>query len=354
MLPGLGSYIGESILAGREGLAALGITALVLVIALLYLFAWSPLESWARRFHYETSSGVSARPPFAQRLLGRTPLLRGALVRLARVAGSVIGRTAPIASHAVAGPWLRPALIAAGLAVLGGLGWGAVLTARVLLRPLPPEATAIPSALAASFLRLLVAYAISLAWTIPVAAWVSRSAARAERIVPVAQVLASLPATAFFPVIIAIVLRFGLGLNVGAVALVLTGMQWYLLFNLVAAAQSLPEELRELARASGARGFFYLRRFFVPAALPSLITGSLTAWGGGWNALVLSESVTASGRTWAVHGIGALLDNATYVKGDLQMITLVIVSMVVTVLLLNRALWRPLYAWAALRYKLDV
>jgi NitT/TauT family transport system permease protein len=170
---------------------------------------------------------------------------------------------------------------------------------------------------------------------------------------PPVQVLASLPATAFFPAIVAAVLHLHLDLNVGAVALVLTGMQWYLLFNLVAAAQAMPEDLRELARETGARGFFYLRRFFLPAALPSLITGSLTAWGGGWNALVLSESVTAAGRTWSVHGIGAMLDQATYVRGDLQMITLVIMSMVAAVLLLNRAVWRPLYAWAAERYRLD-
>jgi len=115
----------------------------------------------------------------------------------------------------------------------------------------------------------------------------------------------------------------------------------------------MPEDLRELARATGGRGYFYLRRFFLPAALPSLITGSLTAWGGGWNALILAESVTVEGRTWSVRGIGTLLDEATYVRGDLQMITLAIVCMVTAVLLLNRAVWRPLYAWASVRYRLD-
>jgi NitT/TauT family transport system permease protein len=232
--------------------------------------------------------------------------------------------------------------------------YGAAQTVKVLLRPLPPEAAAVPAALLLSFLRLLLAYAISLAWTVPLACWISRSARRAARVMPLVQVLASVPATAFFPILVAVALRFRLGMNVSAVALVLTGMQWYLLFNLVAAAQAMPEDVRELARVTGARGLFYLRRFFLPAALPSLVTGSLTAWGGGWNALVLSESVTAAGRTWAVTGIGTMLDQATYVKGDLQMITLVIVSMVATVLLLNRAVWRPLYAWASVRYRFDV
>jgi NitT/TauT family transport system permease protein len=249
--------------------------------------------------------------------------------------------------------WVLPLAALAAVAALSGLVYGAVQTVEVLVRPLPAEAASIPSALFYSFLRLLAAYAISLAWTVPLACWISLSARRAARVMPVVQVLASVPATAFFPILVLAVLRLGLDLNVSAIALVLTGMQWYLLFNLVAAAQAMPEDLRELARATGGRGFFYLRRFFLPAALPSLVTGSLTAWGGGWNALILAESVTAEGHTWSVRGIGTLLDRATYVHGDLQMITLVIVCMVTAVLLLNRAVWRPLYAWASVRYRLD-
>jgi NitT/TauT family transport system permease protein len=354
VLPGLGSYIGESITLGRHGLAAAGLVSLVAVIVLLNVLVWSPLESWSERFRYETSAGGERKAlPLARRLLRRAPLVRGGLVHAGRRVGDLVGRVAAVASHALSHAWIRPLFALAAVGGLSALVYGAVQTVEVLLRPLPTEAAGIPTALLLSFLRLLLAYAISLAWTIPVACWVSRSAARAGRLMPVVQVLASVPATAFFPVLVAIVLWLRLDLNVSAVALVLTGMQWYLLFNLVAAAQAMPEDVRELARATGASGFFYLRRFFLPSALPSLITGSLTAWGGGWNALVLSESVTAAGRTWSVKGIGTLLDQATYVKGDLQMITLVIVSMVTAVLLLNRAVWRPLYAWASVRYRFD-
>jgi NitT/TauT family transport system permease protein len=353
VLPGLGSYVGEAITLGRHGLAVAGLVTLVAVITLLNGLVWSPLESWSERFRYETQAGETATPPLARRLLRRAPLVRGGLVRVGRRAGRLGVRLAAAASHALSRPWIRPALALAAVAGLGALGYGAVRTVEVLLRPLPSEAGEVPAALVRSFLRLLLAYAISLAWTIPLACWVSRSARRAARLMPVVQVLASVPATAFFPVLVAVVLRLRLDLNVAAVALVLTGMQWYLLFNLVGAAQAMPEDVRELARATDARGLFYLRRFFLPAALPSLVTGSLTAWGGRWNALVLSESVTAAGRTWSVRGIGTMLDQATYVKGDLQMITLVIVAMVATVLLLNRAVWRPLYAWASVRYRFD-
>ncbi len=354
VLPGLGSYVGEAITLGRHGLAAAGLAVLVAVIVLLNLFVWSPLEAWSRRFHYETSAPSEATaPPLVGRLLRRAPLVRRELVLVGRLWGAGLGRVASVVAHALSGEWVRPVTALAALAAVAALLYGAVQTVEVLLRPLPAEAASLPSALLRSFLRLLVAYAISLAWTVPVACWISRSARRGARLMPVVQVLASVPATAFFPVLVAVVLRLRLDLNLAAVALVLTGMQWYLLFNLVGAAQAMPEDVRELARATGARGLFYLRRFFLPAALPSLVTGSLTAWGGGWNALVLSESVTAAGRTWSVSGIGTMLDEATYVKGDLQMITLTIVSMVATVLALNRAVWRPLYAWASTRYRFD-
>jgi NitT/TauT family transport system permease protein len=354
VLPGLGSYVGEAITLGRHGLAAAGLAVLVGVIALLNVLVWSPLEAWSTRFRYETSAGgEAAGVPLVRSLLRRAPLVRGALVQVGRWLGAGFGRVAAVFANTLSRAWVRPVIVLAAVGTVAALLYGAVQTVEVLLRPLPAEAASIPAALLRSFLRLLVAYAISLAWTVPLACWISRSAHRAARLMPAVQVRASVPATAFFPVLVAVVLHLRLDLNVAAVALVLTGMQWYLLFNLVGAAQAMPEDVRELARATDARGLFYLRRFFLPAALPSLVTGSLTAWGGGWNALVLSESVTAAGRTWSVKGIGTLLDQATYVKGDLQMITLVIVSMVTVVLVLNRAVWRPLYSWASVRYRFD-
>jgi NitT/TauT family transport system permease protein len=170
---------------------------------------------------------------------------------------------------------------------------------------------------------------------------------------PVIQILASVPATALFPLIVAGALRFDWGLDVAAVVLLLTGMQWYLLFNLVAGAQAMPADLRELAAANDVRGPLYWRRFFLPVATPSLLTGSITAWGGGWNALIISEYVSANGRTYSVEGLGALLDEATYGTGNLHMIVLTIMTMVVVITVLNRLLWRPLYERAAARYRLE-
>ncbi len=353
-LPGLGSYIGQAIADGEYGPAAAGIATLAVIIILLHILVWSPLEFWARRFRYEYASRTEASPPpIALALVQRAPLLRRAWVRSFNVSARVTGAVTARVSYVLTRLPMRYVFGALGIALAIAVVYGGVEAASQLFRPPPPEAAEIPSALLYSFLRLLVAYAISLAWTIPLAFWLSLSARRSARVLPVVQVVASMPATAFFPVIVALVLALRLDLNVASVALVLTGMQWYLLFNLVAGAQAMPEDLRELAAASDVHGWLYLRRFFLPVAAPSLITGSLTGWGGGWNALIISEYLTVHGKIYSVHGIGSLLDRATYVKGDLQMITMTIVSMVVVISLLNRFVWRRLYQRATERYRLE-
>jgi NitT/TauT family transport system permease protein len=131
-------------------------------------------------------------------------------------------------------------------------------------------------------------------------------------------------------------------------------MQWYLLFNLLAGINQVPEDLKEAARAFGLSRVARWRKLILPAVAPSLITGSITAWGGGWNALILSEYFVYNGQTHQVLGIGSLLDAATYSNnGNSVMILLSLLSMVAVVLMLNRLMWRPLYNLATERYRLD-
>ena len=109
-------------------------------------------------------------------------------------------------------------------------------------------------------------------------------------------------------------------MNLASILLVATGMQWYLLFNLIAGVRAIPEEMHQISDSLGLKGAARWKRLILPAIYPSLVTGSLTAIGGGWNALVLSEYVIAEGRVYKVFGIGALLDEATYESGNLQLI----------------------------------
>src|SRR5260370_6047003 len=129
-------------------------------------------------------------------------------------------------------------------------------------------------------------------------------------------------------------------MNLASILLILTGMQWYLLFSLLAGVNQVPEDLKEGGRAFGLSRYATWRKLILPAVTPSLITGSITGWGGGWNALIVSEYFVYQQHTYQVIGIGALLDAATYKSGNGVMILLSLLSMILVVLLLNRLMSR--------------
>ncbi len=361
-LPGLGSYLMRVSERGDPALIAAGLGVLVALIVVVDLLVWRPLAVLAERFKYE--------------YVGTTPVVH--VPRILRwwshlVLSQVIGGALAFATRQIValasrilGPLLRTfgervhkvrwmlILEGAGLVVGAAL---VVLTGEGLLRlarsPLPPEARLIPAAVLVSGGRLLIAYLICLVWTVPTAIWMANHAAGARILTPVFEIAASVPATALFPVIVLVLLRIPNGMNVAAVLLVLTGMQWYLLFNAFAGARSVPLELREAAAEFGLRGWRAWRRLWLPALFPSLVTGSITAWGGGWNALIIAEYLNYRGQVHSVFGLGMLLDRATYEMGNYGLITLSLLAMVVTVMLLNRVVWRPLYVMAARRYAME-
>lgn len=353
-LPGLGSYMQQSLDKGLGSNFFTALLTLIGIVTLLHFLVWSPLTEWSKRFRYEMTVGDTTLESgsLILKIVQRSQIFGYFEKRILEPLGEKVPRwierkmdRAPVQAIRI----LSWVLL---IAVLTGFGYGAYQIGRVVLRPWPDEALRIPLALLYSFLRLLLAYAISIAWTLPVAALISRSHRWSRTLLPIAQILASVPATAFFPLIVVLVLREGANSNLPSVLLALTGMQWYLLFNLIAGVQSIPADMREVAKALRLRGWRYMRRVLIPALVPSLITGSITAWGGGWNALVLSEYVKYGEGTYGVTGIGAMLVKAND-NGDLQMVLATVLAMVVVVTSLNRFFWRRLYDYASEKFKME-
>ncbi len=350
-LPGLGSYLAQAIGEGRHDQLLLALGTLLLAVLGLHLLVFSPFATWVERFHFE-ESGDRPKTPRLARLLSRSRLVRfvsGAIVvpagqQLLQGAGRLTlpARLAPMVFGA------------AGLGVAAALALGGVRLYDLLTsRALSPEARDIPVALLLSLLRVAAGVVLAVALSLPLAFWTFRHARLRSALLSVLQVLGSVPATAFFPLIALLMLRLGFSMDAGSVLLVLTGTFFYVMFNVLSGAAAIPKELNEASAALGLRGFGYARRVFVPAVLPSLVTGCVTAWGGGWNAIIFSEYVVASGRVHAVRGIGAALDRATYVSGDMQVVALSLLSMVALVVLVNRLFWDPLYEHVAARYRME-
>lgn len=367
VLPGIGSYLFLTSQEGQIDLTLGGLLLLLLLIASMDLFIWRPLSRWSEKYRYEFEAS-SGWTPLESRWLerwqrlhlrNRVRWLRSWLER--EFLEPVLRLGEPLARFRPPPGWRT--------GIRKGLGKLAALTATLLLgyclyaagraaydtlaQPWPERAKDLPVAIAASFLRLVVALSISISIAFPLAVWAGENKKVARFLTPLAEIGSSVPATALFPVIVVFFIQFG-GMNAASILLLLTGMVWYVLFNLLAGVRNIPEDLQEATRAMGLRGWRRWKRLMLPALFPSLITGSITAFGGGWNALIVSEYGVFDNKTYQVLGIGALLQEATFVTHDRTMVLLTILALIVTVVVINRVFWHPLYNLSAERFKIDV
>jgi NitT/TauT family transport system permease protein len=204
----------------------------------------------------------------------------------------------------------------------------------------------------ATLLRVTVALAIALAWTLPLGVMIGTRPRLAARLQPLVQIAASVPATALFPVFLLVLFGLPGGMNLAAVLLMLMGTQWYVLFNVIAGATAIPQDLQYTAELLQMRRWERWRRLILPALFPYIITGAVTASGGAWNASIVAEYIDAGGTPRFVTGVGSLIARAT-AAGDYPLLLAATLAMILTVVAINRLVWRRLYRLAAERYRLE-
>src|SRR6202008_4328444 len=96
-------------------------------------------------------------------------------------------------------------------------------------------------------LRVNAALLIAALWTIPIGVAIGFHPRLARIAQPLAQIAASVPATALFPVLLIALVKAGGGPGIGSLALILLGTQLYILFNVIAGAIAIPSDLKEVA-----------------------------------------------------------------------------------------------------------
>jgi NitT/TauT family transport system permease protein len=205
---------------------------------------------------------------------------------------------------------------------------------------------------AATFLRVNVSLLLASLWTIPVGVMIGFHPRLASITQPLAQIAASFPATALFPVILVGLMRLGLGLGIGSIALMMLGTQWYILFNVIAGAMAIPSDLKEV---SDLFHFPNLQRWttvILPGIFPYLITGLVTASGGAWNASIVAEYFQLKNHTLTTTGLGEQISRASE-QGNFPLLLAATIIMALMVVTINRLVWRPLYHLAETKYRLD-
>jgi NitT/TauT family transport system permease protein len=367
-LPGLGSYLQAAANAGNTGAILLGLATLIALIVLLDLLFWRPLVAWADKFKVEQSSGADTPHSPVLDALRRSALVALVNRRVFRPLGQLLARlldrlqplpgSAPQALSPEQSSRFPSLRRIAGWVLAGLLGalvlLGLVSMFRLLVQvPLPTWGTLLLATLA-TWLRTLTALLIGVAWTVPAGVAIGLSPKWSRRLQPVVQVVASIPATALFPILLLALVGLPGGLSLAAILLMLLGTQWYILFNVIAGAMSIPSDLREATTVYHASGWRKWRTLILPAIFPYLITGLLTASGGAWNASIVSEYVQFNNHIVSTFGLGASIASAAAATPapNFPVLLAATLLMAAFVVILNRLVWKRLYALAERRYTL--
>jgi NitT/TauT family transport system permease protein len=360
-MPGLGSYIQSATDDGDIRALIFGIATVVLIVVATDQLVWRPLIAWSDKFKFEQVEATERVTSPILTLIQRSPLLTSLPGKLwARFEEPLYGRLAQAPERQVIHPLdedkQRSKASIAFWAFSGALALAVVwafFQAVILLRTLKwDDLRLLLEGSLATFLRVNVSLLISALWTIPVGVAIGFSPRLARFVQPIAQVLASVPASAFYPVLLIGLIRIGAGVGIGSISLMLLGTQWYILFNVIAGAMSIPSDLREVTELYHFTQWQRWTKLILPGIFPFLITGMVTASGGAWNASVMAEYSHVKGQTLQTVGLGAQISSATD-SGRFPIILVATVLISLMVVTMNRLVWRRLYRLAETRYKLE-
>ena len=362
-LPGLGSYMAAAVEAGDTRAAVYAIIAMIATIVIVDQLLWRPLVAWVEKFKLEQTEAKDNPTSWVLNLLQRSYVLPW----ISNHVGHGFGRFSERAStlgkdltHSISGQMSPPAklLLRVGLWVVGAIavGW-LILDAIDIAQEIRTDMTGsqMLHVVWLGVLTLLRVVAMSviatLIWT-PIGVWIGLRPRVARVAQPLAQIAASFPVNMTFPFIVAFFVSTHIPINLGSVLLMALGTQWYILFNVIAGAMAIPTDLREAAALFGLHRWQLWKTLIIPAIFPFWVTGAVTATGGAWNASIVAEVATWGKDKLIADGLGAYIAQVTE-KGDQPAIYFSIIVMAFFVVVINRLVWRRLYALAERKFKLD-
>ena len=353
-LPGVGSYIALAI--EQRNLAAIGwaIGAMFVVILIFDQLLFRPLIAGADWFHLEQETGLTSSQTWALTMMRRSRFLN----LIARAFAGILrsgpgisqarrraGRSRSTSSRVGDALWYGLLGIVVGVAVWKTLGF--VRSGLDL-----GEAAHVVVLGLCTLLRVIVLIALaSLLW-VPVGVFIGMRPRVASIVQPIAQFLSAFPANLLFPFVVSAIVLFKLSPNIWLSPLMILGTQWYILFNVIVGASALPTDLRYASENLRIKGWLWWRRVALPAVFPFYLTGAITASGGSWNASILAEVASWGHERLEATGLGAYIADNTD-AGDFRRVVLGIAVMSVFVVMLNRFFWRPLYARAERKFRLQ-
>ena len=336
-----------------------GSVTMILIIVATDQLVWRPVIAWADKFKFEQGESTSRKTsPILYALQNSNALAWLKRATLIPASEGIYGRLARRQRELVARPIHAPrkrSQLAAILFIVAAalLVAFAAFRALELLRHIhAAEFVELLKGAGATFLRVNAALLIASAWTIPLGVAIGFHPRLARIAQPLAQIAASYPATAIFPILLIALVQAGGGLGIGSVALMLLGTQWYILFNVIAGASAIPSNLKEVAKLYRFSRWQRWKVVILPGIFPYLVTGLVTASGGAWNASIVAEYFHLKDRTLQTLGLGAEISAASD-HGQFSILLLATIIMSLMVVTVNRLVWRPMFRLAENKFRLD-
>ena len=355
-LPGLGSYLQTAASAGDTKSIVWGVGTMIAVIVLLDQFVWRPVIAWAEKFKVEQVESGDAPQSWVLNLIRHSRSLAQIRQKTVNPLGErLMLYFSRVPSSAEPGPrnawktWLTRLL---ALVALAGMSYGVVRVVMIVTGLQKAELQEAGLGLGATFLRVNLTLLLGALWTIPAGVAIGFSPRLARIAQPLAQIAASVPATALFPVVLLLLIRVGGGLGIGSIVLLLLGTQWYILFNVIAGAIAIPTDLKECCSVFRMEGIERWKKLILPGIFPYLVTGMVTASGGAWNASIVAEYFHFKGHIYTTVGLGAVISQASD-QSNTKLLLVATIMMAGTGVTINRLVWRKLYALAESRYRLE-
>lgn len=381
-LPGIGAYMDVAIKQNNKVAMSLAVLAMVLLIVLMDFVIWRPVLSWVQRFRLEEIAGISHVEPLMKiwireskivlwlKVFYRTSIMRLRMRQVRKLSKKwdfiffiqMMRRGFPkvyfFFSRLGQKKFHSSSYLQIGQALAWGflfslVGYGAFRLLIILAQVSIYTWLQLLKDTIWTFSRVIMALTIGTLWAVPFGIWIGTSQRRIRIAQPLIQVVASFPAPMLYPIALSLIFALGISFDWGAMLLMLLGVQWYVLFNVLAGALRIPQELNYAVSLMKTSRWDRWRVLYLPSVFPSLATGWITAAGGAWNASVVAEYISYQGGILKTSGLGAALSAAT-ANEDFSLFAASLTMMVFVVVLMNRVVWSRIYHLAQTRYRMEI
>ncbi|TNF65446.1 MAG: ABC transporter permease subunit [Gammaproteobacteria bacterium] len=361
MLPGIGSYIQTALNQGNGHAIFYALIAMLIVILLYDQLLFRPLVAWSEKFvvtdiqEQNQSSwflNVMKRAPWMKRFSHTFGIYANHIVNLKLLRKRPHRRKTHLFSAT------KPSSISAFVWYLSLILCGVIFFYLIWQFVYADTNIDFKETLhvfvlgfytgARVFILIILC---SFIW-IPIGIWIGTRPKLAQTIQPIAQILAAFPANLLYGPFALIVLAWHLNFQIWCAPLMILGTQWYILFNVIAGASAIPQELKLASHNLQLSGWTKWSKYLIPSVFPFYVTGAITAAGGSWNASIVAEVIDWNNQKFSATGLGSYITDNTML-GHMPEVALGVIVMCFWVTLINRLFWRRLYRFAETRYKME-